>query len=97
MSPDSLLAILAMAVATYATRLAGMLLGGYLPRTGRVRQGLDALPAAVLTAVIAPAVIVGSAEIIAAAATLLAALRLPMVLAVLIGMATVSILRALGL
>jgi uncharacterized membrane protein len=97
MSPDGLLAILAMAVATYATRLGGMLLGGYLPKTGRVRQALDALPAAVLTAVIAPALIAGSAELIAAGLTLLAALRLPMIAAVLVGMGSVATLRAFGL
>ena len=97
MSADGLLAILVMAVATYATRIGGMLLGGHLPKTGRVRQALDALPAAVLTAVIAPAVITGSAEMIAAALTLLAALRLPMIVAVLVGMGSVAILRAVGL
>jgi uncharacterized membrane protein len=32
MSTDTLIAILAMAVATYATRIGGILLGGYLPR-----------------------------------------------------------------
>ncbi len=97
MSADGLLAILVMAVATYATRIGGMLLGGYLPKTGRVRQALDALPAAVLTAVIAPDVMAGSAEMIAAALTLLAALRLPMIVAVLVGMGSVAILRAVGL
>jgi uncharacterized membrane protein len=97
MRTDNVLAILAMAVATYATRIGGMLLGGYLPNTGRVRQALDALPGAVLTAVIAPAVIAGSAEMIAAALTLLAALRLPMIVAVLVGMGSVAILRAVGL
>jgi uncharacterized membrane protein len=97
MSADSLLAILAMAVATYATRIGGILLGGYLPNTGRVRQALDALPAAVLSAVVAPAVIAGSAETIAAALTLVAALRLPMIVAVLVGMGSVATLRALGL
>jgi uncharacterized membrane protein len=97
MSADGLLAILAMAVATYATRIGGILLGGYLPRTGRVRQALDALPAAVLTAVIAPDVMAGSAEMIAAVLTLLAALRLPMIVAVLVGMGSVAILRAVGL
>jgi uncharacterized membrane protein len=97
MSTDTLIAIVAMAVATYATRIGGILLGGYLPKTGRVRQALDALPAAVLTAVIAPAVIGGSAEMIAAALTLVAALRLPMIVAVLVGMGSVAILRALGL
>ncbi len=81
MSADTVLAIAAMAVATYATRIGGMLLGGYLPKTARARQPLDALPAAVLTAVIAPAVLAGSAEMIAAALTLLAALRLPMIVA----------------
>jgi|SRR6266508_1345162 len=97
MSADSAQAILVMAVATYATRLGGMLIGGYLPKTGRVRQALDALPAAVLTAVIAPAVIAGSAEMIAAALALVAALRLPMIAAVLVGMGSVAILRAFGL
>jgi uncharacterized membrane protein len=97
MSADGLLAILAMAVATYVTRIGGMLLGGHLPKTGRVRQALDALPAAVLTAVIAPDVMAGSAEMIAAALTLLAALRLPMIVAVLVGMGSVATLRAFGL
>jgi uncharacterized membrane protein len=96
MSADSVLAIIAMAVATYATRLGGMLLGGYLPKTGRVRRALDAVPAAVLTAVIAPAVIAGRAEMIAAALTLLTAFRLPLVVAVLVGIASVAILRAAG-
>jgi uncharacterized membrane protein len=97
MSADTVIAILAMAVATYATRIGGILLGGYLPKTGRVRRALDALPAAVLTAVIAPAVIAGPAEMMAAALTLVAALRLPMIVAVLVGMGSVAILRALGL
>jgi uncharacterized membrane protein len=97
MSADNLLAILAMAVATYATRLGGMLLGGYLPKAGRIRQALDALPAAVLTAVIAPAIVAGPAEMIAAVLTLVAALRLPMIVAVLIGMGSVAALRFFGL
>jgi uncharacterized membrane protein len=97
MSADNLLAIVAMAVVTYATRIGGMLLGGHLPRTGRVRQALDSLPAAVLTAVIAPEVITGSAGVIAAGLTLLAALRLPMIVAVLLGMGSVALLRAVGL
>jgi uncharacterized membrane protein len=73
-----------------------MLLGGHLPKTGRVRQALDALPAALLTAVVTPAVIAGPAEMVAAGLTLLAALRLPIVVAVLVGMGSVAILRAVG-
>jgi uncharacterized membrane protein len=51
----------------------------------------------VLTAVIAPAVIAGPAEMSAAALTLVAALRLPMIVAVLVGMGSVAVLRAFGL
>ena len=94
MSPDNLLAIVAMALATYATRIGGLLLGDRLPRDGRVRQALDALPAAVLTAVIAPALTAGRVELAAGAATALAALRLPMLAAIAIGMATAAFLRA---
>ncbi len=41
--PHNLLAIVLMALATYATRVAGLFLAGRLPRTGRVRVALDAL------------------------------------------------------
>ncbi|MEQ1770980.1 MAG: AzlD domain-containing protein [Devosia sp.] len=97
MNTETVLAIVAMAVATYATRIGGMLLGSYLPREGRIRQALDALPVAVLTAVVAPAILSGVAEIIAAIVTGLIALRLPMVVAVLAGIATVAAGRLLGL
>jgi uncharacterized membrane protein len=96
MSPDNVLAIAAMAAATYATRIGGILLGARLPREGRVRQALDAVPAAVLTAVIAPALMAGRAEMIAGAATALAMTRLPMLVAIAIGMTTVALLRAFG-
>lgn len=85
--------ILAMAAATYVSRLGGMLLGAYLPRGGRAKQALDALPAAVLTALIAPAVTASPADLIAGAATVLAALRLPMLAAIAIGMASAAALR----
>ena len=96
MSPDNILAIAAMAAVTYATRITGILLGDRLPREGRVRQALDAVPAAVLTAVIAPALMAGRAEMIAGAATALAMTRLPMLAAIAIGMTTAALLRALG-
>lgn len=94
MHADAVLAILAMAVATYATRLAGLLLGPLLPRTGRLRRALDALPIAVLTAVIAPAVATGRAELIAGALAALAATRLPLLGVIAVGMAAVAGLRA---
>lgn len=89
-----LLAIAAMAVATYCTRIAGMLLGRHLPKTGRAKQAMDALPPAVLSAVIAPLVIAGPAEAIAGVVTVLSALRLPVLAALAIGMACVAGLRA---
>lgn len=93
MSYDALIAIFAMTVATYATRLSGLVIGRYLPQDGRIKRALDALPPAVLTAVIAPAVLSGPAEMIAAAATLLAALRLSLFPAMIIGVMTIVICR----
>jgi uncharacterized membrane protein len=93
MSAETVLTIMAMAIATYATRIGGVLLGAYLPRTGWVKQALDALPAAVLTALIAPAVTAGTPEMMAGGITVLAALRLPMVAAIGIGIASAALLR----
>jgi uncharacterized membrane protein len=92
--PQNLLAILAMALATVGTRAAGLILADRLPRTGRIRVALDALPPAVLTAVIAPAAMAGPAEMIAGAVTVLAAFRLPLLATVAIGVATVAVMRA---
>ncbi len=94
LDPHNLLAIVLMALATYATRVSGLFLAGRLPRTGRVRVALDALPPAVLTAVIAPALVSGPAEAIAGVVTVVAAFRLPLIATVAIGVVTVSLLRA---
>lgn len=95
-SPENLLAILAMAVATYATRLAGLWIAEYIPDSGRTRAAIDALPAAVLTAVVAPmALATGLAETLAAAVTVLAATRLPLLATVIIGVLAVVLFRLL--
>lgn len=95
-SPDNLLAIIAMAVATYAIRLSGLWIAEYIPAGGRTRAALDALPAAVLTAVVAPmALATGLAETLAAAITVLAAMRLPLLATVAIGVVAVGALRML--
>ena len=96
MSPDTLLAIGAMAAVTYATRVGGMLVGARLPRTGRVKQALDAVPAAVLTALIAPAVTAGVPELVAGGLTALAATRLPMLAAIAVGIGCVVLLRGVA-
>lgn len=91
----TLLAILGMALATYATRIAGLFLMRYVTVKGRTKAAFDALPPAILMAVIAPTVIAtGVAETIAAAITAASAfLRLPMIVTILVGMASVVILR----
>ncbi|MGQ3284833.1 AzlD family protein, partial [Bosea sp. (in: a-proteobacteria)] len=54
LDPHNLLAILGMAIATYATRLAGLALAGRLQLSPRAQAAFDAIPPAVLVAVIAP-------------------------------------------
>lgn len=69
-SPEALLAILGMALATVAIKASGLLLADRLPRTGFMAAWLRHIPGAVLAALVAPALITGSpAEIVAAAAT----------------------------
>jgi uncharacterized membrane protein len=95
---NTLLAILAMAAATILTRVSGIFLVRYLSIGEETREALDAIPPAVLMAVIAPtALATGWAETIACAVTALAALRLPLLLSVAIGVGTVVALRAAGL
>ncbi|HUG62294.1 MAG TPA: AzlD domain-containing protein [Methylomirabilota bacterium] len=92
-SPNTLLAIVMMGFATYLTRVAGLYLADRLPRSGAVRVALDALPPAVLTAVMAPAVLTGPIEMVAGLLTALAALRLPLIVAVAVGIASVAAMR----
>ncbi|MBX9456340.1 MAG: AzlD domain-containing protein [Rhizobium sp.] len=94
---DTFLAILAMAAATMLTRLSGIFLVRRLSIGEEMREALDAIPPAVLMAVIAPtALATGWAETIACGVTVLAALRLPLLASVAIGVASVVVLRAAG-
>ena len=88
-------AIVGMALATYATRVTGLFLMRYVTVRGRTKAAFDALPPAILMAVIAPTILAtGVAETIAAAITAASAiLRLPMIVTILIGMASVVLLR----
>ncbi|MEX0923444.1 MAG: AzlD domain-containing protein [Rhodovibrionaceae bacterium] len=98
MSVDPLVfaAIAAMAVATYATRFLGFWLVRHRAVGGRLAGALEAVPGAVLTAIIAPmALATGPAETAAAVLTVLLALRLPLILAVAGGCLAVVALRAL--
>jgi len=90
----TLLAILAMAAVTYVTRIAGLLVADRLALTGRAKAAFDAIPPAVLVAVIAPtALTTGWAEAIAAAITAIVAFRLPLLATVAVGVAAVVLLR----
>ncbi len=93
---NTMLVIAGMAVATYLTRVAGLWLLQLANVEGRARSAMDALPPAVLMAVIAPTVLAtGVAETLAAGITVLAAFRLPLLVSVVIGVASVVVLRAL--
>lgn len=96
-STETLIAIFVMAAATIATRMAGMFVPLRWTQEGRIGAAFSALPIAVLTALIAPAVLTNSwkdavtAIIVAALAT-----RLPMAITVAIGVTIIAALR-LGL
>lgn len=91
---STLLAILAMAGATILTRTSGLFLMNRLTLNDRQKKVLDAIPPAVLMAVIAPvALATGPAETIAAAVTAIAATRLPLLASTGLGVVSVALLR----
>jgi len=90
----TLMAILAMAIVTYATRVAGLLVAHRLVLTGRSKAAFDAIPPAVLVAVIAPtALTTGWAEVLATVLTAIAATRLPLLATIVVGVVSVVLLR----
>jgi uncharacterized membrane protein len=87
--------IVAMGVVTYLTRIAGIFIAGRMTLTGRAKAAFDAIPPAVLTAVIAPTVLAtGTAETLAALITAIAATRLPLIATIAVGVLAVVLLRA---
>ncbi|MBN9525550.1 MAG: AzlD domain-containing protein [Alphaproteobacteria bacterium] len=92
--PLALAAILAMAAVTYLTRIAGFFAAGRIRLSGRAKAAFDAIPPAVLVAVIAPTVLAtGWQETVAAVVTAAAATRLPLLATVGVGVAAVVALR----
>lgn len=91
----TLLTIIGMGLATYSTRLSGLLLMRGVVVQGRLKAALDAVPPAVLMAVITPTVFMtGRAETLAAIVTAVAAyLRLPLLVVIMAGMLSVVRLR----
>jgi uncharacterized membrane protein len=91
--------ILAMAFATYFTRVAGFWLMGHVPLTQRVRRMLETLPGAIVVATVVPMTAkVGVAGVIAIGVAFAAmVLRRNEFLAVALGLSAVSLARAFGL
>jgi uncharacterized membrane protein len=91
------LAIVGMGLATYSTRLSGLLLMRGVVVQGRLKAALDAVPPAVLMAVITPTVFMtGKAETVAAVVTGAAAFfRLPLLVVILSGVVSVVLFRYL--
>jgi branched chain amino acid efflux pump len=97
--PLTLLLILVLAVGSYGTRVAGhLILSRFACVDRRVEAALDAVPVAVITALVAPAVLAtGVAETIAAAVTVAAATRFSIMPTLVLAAVTVALLRAAGL
>ncbi|MHB1103022.1 MAG: AzlD family protein [Devosia sp.] len=72
MSLEAVIAILGMALVTFAIRASGYLVANRLPATGFVAAWLRHIPGAVLASLVAPAVVSGGpAELLATLATAL--------------------------
>jgi uncharacterized membrane protein len=91
--------IIASAIVTFATRIGGHLVLSRMKRIPpRVEAALNAVPAAVLTTLVAPALIhAGPAELAALAVSAFIAWRGGLTSMFLVGAATVIGLRAMGL
>jgi uncharacterized membrane protein len=89
---NSLLVIALAAVVTYLLRSGGLLLAEALPRRGRIKHFMDALPGTILIALVAPGIFqAGIAGQAAAVATALCAWRTGNVLlAMVVGMGIVA-------
>ncbi|MEL6289174.1 MAG: AzlD domain-containing protein [Pseudomonadota bacterium] len=98
MPTDLLVLIGALAVVTFAVRLAGVYFGALLPADGPVARALEALPGCLIVSLVAMLLLSGDRDTwIATVPTLAVALvtrNLPVTMAV--GIATVMLLRQLG-
>lgn len=94
-----LLAILAMALASYGCRVAGYLLMGYVPITSRVQAALKAIPLGVMIGIVLPSALAGKLPEIVGLAVVGMAMKLfgNDVVAALAGAAAVALCRAAGL
>lgn len=91
------LIIAAMAIVTYLTRIGGFLLMAYVPLTRRVRAFLQALPGAVVVAIVLPIAVKGglAASLAVTVSLAVMAWRKNDVVAVVCGVAAAALVRAM--
>lgn len=92
---DMVLLILTLALLTYCTRIGGYVVLARFKRINpRLEAALDAVPAAVITALVAPAVFLnGPPELLAGALAVALSYRLSMIWVVVGGTVAVALLR----
>jgi uncharacterized membrane protein len=95
MIEKSYLLIAAAAMVTYGLRLGGLLLAGRLPKTGRFKKFMDALPGTILLSLVVPAALAGGLwSWIATVCTALCSLKTGNVfVSMILGVAIVAISR----
>jgi uncharacterized membrane protein len=95
--PGTLLTIVLMALATYATRAGGLWLASRFDLSERAGAWLDQIPGAILVSLVAPAILMGGpVEVLAALAVVIVSLRTGSLPAAMVtGVGTVLALRAL--
>lgn len=74
--PTFYVAVAAMAAASYACRVAGYLLMGWLTITPRLEAGLRAMPIGVMAGIVTPSLVAGRVPEIAGLAVVLLLMRL---------------------
>jgi len=97
--PVNVWTIIAAAIVTYGTRVGGHLVLSRFKRIPpRIDAALNAVPAAVLTTLVAPSAVAnGSAEALTLLLCLIIGLRIPMMAMFAIGWAVIVALRTAGL
>jgi uncharacterized membrane protein len=93
--PQVVLAVGLAALVTYSLRLGGLLLASRFPCAGRFRQGMNALPGAMLFSLVVPSIVAeGMWGILAAGLTAVIMLRTRnSLLAMLVGMLVIFVVR----
>jgi uncharacterized membrane protein len=96
---DVMLVIAAMTAVTVSLRLGGFFLMSYVTVTPRIRRMLDALPGSVIAAAVLPVALQGGPVAIAAVmlAMLVMYLSRSDIAAIVVGVGTAALLRAIGL